>query len=96
MTKKPTGLAAFTSGARRPAPEETMPAAPKAAPAPETGKRRGRGQGETVALTVRLSRHDWTRLHSLAISEGSSLQALAVQGFSELLARHGLPPMETP
>ena len=96
MSRKPSGLAAFTTSARRPAGEGTAAAAPLEASAPEGGKRRGRGQGETVALTVRIARSDWTRLHALAMSEASSLQALAVQGFSEILTKHGLPPMETP
>lgn len=54
-----------------------------------TGRRRG--QGETVALTVRLPRADWERLHQLAVSEGISIQQLAVMGLSKVFASKGLP-----
>jgi hypothetical protein len=66
--------------------------APSAA-APEA--KRSRGRGETVALTVRVSRADWTRLHQLALSEGVSLQTLAMRGFSRELEAHGLAGMAT-
>jgi hypothetical protein len=80
MTKKPTGLAAFTGG------RGINPTAVAA------GGRK-RAQGETVALTVRLARADWARLHQLAVAEGVSLQALATIGLSKVLADHGLPPL---
>jgi len=83
MTKKSNSLAAFTTKAQ-PASAATMPAA---------DSKRGRGQGKTVALTVRVSRADWTRLHQLAMSEGVSLQALAMRGFTRELEAHGLPCM---
>ncbi len=97
MTKKPSGLAAFTVKKAEPSAPPSAESAPSApAPAATTaGAKRGRGQGDTVALTVRLRRSDWTRLHQLAMSEGVSLQALAVQGFTAVLAKHGLPEMET-
>ena len=85
MSKKPTGLSAFTT--------KQVPEAVTAAAIPaRTGGRR-RGEGETVALTVRLSKGDWMRLHQLAMSEGVSLQTLAVTGFSKVLAEHGLDPI---
>ena len=93
MSAKPTGLAAFTR--RRAA--ESAPAAPAPAPAvpskPAVPGSRKRAQGETVALTVRLSRADWARLHQLAVAEGVSLQALALDGLSKVFAEHGLPPI---
>lgn len=85
LSKKPTGLAAFTS---KPMPE--------AAEAPEdktAGAKKRRGEGDTVALTVRLSKADWMRLHQLAMAEGVSLQTLALAGFSKVLADHGLDPI---
>lgn len=89
MTVKPTGLAAFTrKGSARPASPSDEAAQS------EPAKKRSRAQGETVALTVRLSRSDWARLHQLAVAEGVSLQALALAGFSRVLADHGLPPLE--
>ncbi len=90
MSAKPTGLAAFTRkamGQSTPQPDE-VPAAEKAT------KKRGRAQGETVALTVRLRRAEWARLHQLAVAEGVSLQSLALTGFSKVLEEHGLPPIE--
>ena len=86
MTTKPTGLAAFTRKATH-QPEQQAESMP-------TGRKKsGRGKGETVALTVRLPRAEWARLHHLAVSEGVSLQALAIQGFDKVFAEHGLPSM---
>ena len=85
MSKKPTGLAAFTS---KPMAEAAGTAEEKA-----PGAKKRRGEGETVALTVRLSKADWMRLHQLAMAEGVSLQTLALAGFSKVLADHGLDPI---
>jgi hypothetical protein len=82
MTPRPTGLAAFT---RKNTPLDAPPGAPAAAPI------RRRGQRETVALTVRLRRADWERLHQLAVAEGVSLQQLALTGLSRIFAGKGLP-----
>lgn len=87
MTTKPTGLAAFTRnrGASAAAvPTQTEPAA-------KPGRKRA--QGETVALTVRVPRAEWARLHQLAVAEGVSLQSLALAGLSKVFAEHGLPPI---
>ena len=59
--------------------------------APSAKKRRG--EGDTVALTVRLSKADWMRLHQLAMAEGVSLHTLALKGISKVLADHGLDPI---
>ena len=93
MTKAQTltGLAAFT---RKPAPQPAASAAEAPVPAPAVasqGPKKSRGQGETVSMTVRLSRADWERLHQLAVSEGTSIQRLAVDGFSKVFAEKGLP-----
>lgn len=83
MSAKPTGLAAFTKNRIPDAQEDLM-----------SGKGgRKRAQGETVALTVRIPRSEWMRLHQLAASEGVSLQALALDGLSKVFAEHGLPPI---
>lgn len=55
---------------------------------------RKRAQGETVALTVRVPRADWLRLHSLAAVEGVSLQSLGLLGLSRVLVEYGQPPIE--
>lgn len=75
--KKTTGLSAFT--ARQQEPDTTSPP-----------KRRKRGQGEYVSITVRLTRAQWERLTQFAMSEGDSLQGLALRGFSSLLKEKGL------
>lgn len=87
MSAKPTGLAAFTKtkGTAAAAQQEDMP--------PAKGAARKRAQGETVALTVRIPRAEWARLHQLAVAEGVSLQALALSGLSKVFAEHGLPPI---
>jgi hypothetical protein len=87
MTKKPTGLAAFTGG------RGASPADEPAKASEAGGGARKRAQGETVALTVRIARADWARLHQLAVAEGVSLQSLALNGLSKVFAEHGLPPI---
>jgi hypothetical protein len=51
---------------------------------------RERGKKKTVALTVRLPRGEWERLHRLAISQGVSIQSLAVRGLSLVFQENGL------
>jgi len=84
-TKQGTGLAKFAAASK--VTSEGAPAA--AAQKPE----RTRGKHEVVNLTVRLSRGDWERVHQLAISEGTSIQRLAVQGLSKIFAEKGLPTL---
>src|SRR5271155_2374790 len=101
---KTTGLAAFTNRGSAPAaPEQASPAepatgtpAPRRAPASSARARgqglpeaRRRGQGATVALSVRLARDDWERLHQLAVAEGVSLQALIMRGLSQVFTSKG-------
>jgi len=95
MAKKATGLAAFT----RPKVTETENAGGASAeierPAAEApAPRRKRGGGEVVALTVKVRRSDWQRLRQLADAEGTTIQAMAEEGFSAVLGQHGLPPIE--
>lgn len=46
---------------------------------------KSKGEGDTVALTVRVSKEGWKRLAHLAIEEESSIQALAIEGLNLLL-----------
>ena len=87
MTKKTSGLAAFTR-ANPVGKLEKEPA--QETPAPS---QRDRGKGDLVALTVRLPRADWERVHQLAVSEGVSIQKLAVRGLSKVFAEKGLPAL---
>lgn len=89
--KQATGLAGFVRK-----PQAESPAGDSAIQAsgdmPSAGRRR-RGEGTMVALTVRLARDDWKRLHGVALSEGVSLQELAERGLSRVLQDLGLPPL---
>jgi hypothetical protein len=78
MSERQTGLASFTRQSRN-TTDTTL-----------TEPRRKRGKGETVAITVRLTRAQWERLHQFAVSEGDSLQGLALRGLSLLLREKGL------
>jgi hypothetical protein len=78
MSERQTGLASFT---RR----QSSNTAQEISEAP-----RKRGKGETVSITVRLTRSQWERLHQFAVSEGDSLQGLALRGLSLLLREKGL------
>ena len=52
---------------------------------------RARGQKPLVAMTFRLSRQDWERLHLLALTDGVSINTLTLRGLSRLLEERGLP-----
>jgi hypothetical protein len=84
MSAKSTRLAAFAGDKGRGTQQDEVSKPP-----------RKRAQGDTVALTVRLPRAEWARLHQLAVAEGVSLQALALSGLSKVFAEHGLPPIAT-
>jgi hypothetical protein len=91
MAEKTTGLAAFTQ--KKPPQAENSPVQSEAAPS--LVKRRRRGTRETVALSVRLPRAGWERLHQLAVSEGESIQTLSVRGLNKIFAEKGLPGIES-
>ncbi|MHB1669987.1 hypothetical protein [Thiomonas sp.] len=85
---KATGLAAFT---RKGAVVDQEGKGGDDVPHPV--RERGRGKGDVVALTVRLTRSEWERVHQLAVSEGVSIQALAVEGLSKVFVEKGLPKL---
>jgi len=89
MAEKSIGLAAFT---QKKVPRADAPTPSEATPT--SAKRRRRGTRETVALSVRLPRAGWERLHQLAISEGESIQTLAVRGLNKIFAEKGLPGID--
>jgi len=80
---KKSGLAAFSGKA----------AAAIAQPA-QNEERMRRGQGDTVAITVRLSKPNWKTLRNFAMDEGETLQTLAIQGFNRVLTDKGLRPLD--
>jgi hypothetical protein len=82
MSTSKTGLSAFTSKT-----------ADKAKTVESQPIERKRGIGETVALSVRVKRSDWERIHQLAVSEGMSINSLAILGFSKIFDEKGMPPL---
>jgi len=52
---------------------------------------RTRGQKPMVAMSFRISRQDWERLHLLAIADGVSINTLTLRGLSKLFEERGLP-----
>ena len=87
MAGKKTGLAQFT---KQNSKSESKSEAQETKP-----REKQRGKGDVVALTVRLSRDDWQRVHQLALSEGVSIQRLAVDGLSKLFEEKGLKKLNT-
>jgi hypothetical protein len=67
----------------------TTPLGTEVAQAPP--RTRARGQKPLVAMTFRLSRQDWERLHLLAVTDGVSINTLTLRGLSRLLEERGLP-----
>ena len=57
-------------------------------------KRRRKGTGEVVHITLRLTHSQWRTVHDFALSEGASINELAIEGVSELLKKRGLPPLD--
>jgi hypothetical protein len=84
VMRKATGLAAFTRKG----------VAADQEPITDVSAQRGRGKGDVVALTVRLPRAEWERVHQLAVAEGLSIQALAVNGLSKVFVEKGLPKLD--
>ena len=80
MASKRVGLASFAGAGASVAPS----------PSSSSGSRKKRGQGDVVALTVRLSRTQWERMHTLAIQESVSLQELAIDAITDKFAKRGL------
>lgn len=87
MSAKVTGLAAFTKRGA------TQPAIFAAEENGQPGAERQRAKKDVVALTVRLQRAEWERLHQLAVSEGMSIQSLAVRGLNRVFTEKGLPKL---
>jgi len=88
MSAKSTGLAAFT---RRGSAQSSV--AMTEQETTSDGAERQRAKKDVVALTVRLQRAEWERLHQLAVSEGLSIQSLAVRGLNRVFTEKGLPKL---
>jgi hypothetical protein len=57
-------------------------------------KRRKKATGDIVHVTLRLTRTQWENAHKLSVSEGSSINQLAIDGLNKLLADKGLPGLD--
>lgn len=80
-TEKRGGLAAFSSK--------------RAAAEPVTNTERiRRGSGDSVAITVRMSKDNWMKMRQFAMHEGETLQTIAMNAFNRELAAKGLPPLD--
>ena len=87
-SKKGGGLAAFAVNTL--VTPQVAPAGTKAQVEPTHDADRQRGKGVTVSLTVRVNRDQWRRIHELAIHEGKSINAVAIEGISRLFQEKGL------
>jgi hypothetical protein len=89
---KITGLASFTKRGQLSAPIDSVVVAESLNAQPsELPHARARAQKSVVAMSFRLSRQDWERLHQLAITEGVSINTLTLRGLSKLFDERGLP-----
>lgn len=61
---------------------------------PQDPERVRRGQGETVAITIRLPREQWIELRNFAMHQGETLQTIAMNGFNRELMAHGYPELD--
>lgn len=88
--KKGGGLAAFAvnTPVTAPAALASTKARAEAVSAPDADRQRGKGV--MVSLTVRVSRDQWRRIHELAVHEGKSINAVAIEGISRLFQEKGL------
>jgi hypothetical protein len=92
---KITGLASFTKRGQQSSTAESATATDTpvlAAPAVVTQPHaRARAQKAIVAMSFRITRPDWERVHQLAITEGVSINTLTLRGLSKLFEERGLP-----
>ena len=95
---KVTGLASFTNRGKQTAaladtPQVVEPTAVAAAVVAPKAHARARAQKAVVAMSFRITRQDWERVHQLAITEGVSINTLTLRGLSKLFEERGLPGM---
>jgi hypothetical protein len=111
MSKRDSGLEGFTARAVGPAPraatlapDDVKTSEPNdvktserhdATASPRQSGKRKRAEGGTVALSLRLSKRDWVRLHEVALHDAVSLTELMRRGLDRVLADKGLPPLES-
>ena len=57
-------------------------------------KRKTRGAGETVGLTLRLKPHIWRALHERALNEQTNITQMIIGWLQEWRQRRGLPLLD--
>ena len=57
-------------------------------------KRKTRGAGETVGLTLRLKPHIWRALHEQALNEQTNITQMIIGWLQERRERQGLPLLD--
>jgi hypothetical protein len=92
---KVTGLASFTKRGQQSVPTENVAETTVAVTStvPSQPHARARAQKAVVAMSFRITRQDWERVHQLAITEGVSINTLTLRGLSKLFEERGLPGM---
>ena len=97
MSKATGGLSQFITRGRQSTALEDPPTTEVVAAGVPTEQpqshARARAQKSVVAMSFRINRQDWERLHQLAITEGVSINTLTLRGLSKLFEERGLPGM---
>jgi hypothetical protein len=52
-------------------------------------RKRSKGIGDIVGITLRLTRDQWERVHRLSVKEGVSIQKLSIEGLSLIFKKKG-------
>lgn len=96
---KITGLASFTKRGM-PSPDPVVQTSAEVGNADTVSmeppiQARQRAQKSVVAMSFRISRVDWERLHQLAMTDGVSINTLTLRGLSKLFEERGLPGIST-
>lgn len=81
MAGRKTGLAAFIGS------QDPKTRGQEAAP----DEIRTKAKGDTVAVTLHLTRERWERVHQLSLAEGISLNCLTILALSKAFQDKGLP-----
>lgn len=90
-TKKAGGLSQFMAKAA-PGATALTTATPTATDSGAKNKKK-RGEGDRVAIAVRLNKEDWYRLHDYVNRQNTTMQSLIIESLSATLVAKGFPPI---
>lgn len=90
MTAKKSGNSLGQFMAKSAAPTAPVPTSLKAT---TPGAKKKRGEGERVAIAVRLEKEDWYRLHDYVNRQNTTMQELIIESLSATLVSKGFPPI---